>query len=31
MEFNKLPPVKTDMTLAAEHFPDRFHAAVFRL
>ncbi len=31
MQYTKLPPVKNDKTLVLEHFPSRFHAAVFRL
>lgn len=31
MQYTKLPKVKTDKELKLPHFPDRFHAAVFRL
>jgi len=31
LEYTKLPPVKQDKILVLEHFPSRFHAAVFRL
>lgn len=31
MEYTKLPPVRPDKKLEFEHFPTRFHAAVFRL
>ncbi len=31
MEFTKLPVLKKEMQLTTEHFPSRFHAAVFRL
>ena len=31
MEYTKLPPVRKDKQLVLEHFPSRFHAAVFRL
>ncbi|MBE7050988.1 MAG: hypothetical protein E7395_00255 [Ruminococcaceae bacterium] len=31
MEYKKLPPVRNDKFLELEHFPSRFHAAVFRL
>ena len=31
MEYTKLPPVRMDKRLELEHFPSRFHAAVFRL
>lgn len=31
MEYSKLPVVKEDQFLRLEHFPSRFHAAVFRL
>ena len=31
MEYTKLPPIRLDKKLELEHFPSRFHAAVFRL
>lgn len=31
MKYTKLPPVKEDKKLILNHFPSRFHAAVFRL